>query len=86
MPDVTSQIDRIVDAVRRESGRTRAGGVAWKAARRAISRPPAPAKAGTAMPVTQEARFDVSCLMKFFLSVTAVKLADAGQARPASPD
>jgi len=37
------------------------------------------ARAGTDMPITREARFDVSCLMKFFLSTTALKLAARGE-------
>jgi len=37
------------------------------------------ARAGTDIPVARKARFDVSCLMKFLLSATALKLAARGE-------
>jgi len=65
--------------------RTRAGGWRGKAARRAISRPPARPRPARYAGHT-EARFDVSCLMKFFPVGHCREAGDAGQARPASPD
>jgi CubicO group peptidase (beta-lactamase class C family) len=68
------KIDAMLEEVRRETGVPGVALCVERAGSRWFSAS-GTAKAGTDEPVTRQARFDVSCLMKFFLSVTALKLA-----------
>jgi len=73
MIEVQSRIDAMLEAVCRETGVpglalcVEQNGHRWFSAS-------GTARMGTDMPIARQARFDVSCLMKFFLSVTALKL------------
>lgn len=77
MLDIQKNLNRILEDVQRESGVPglaacveRKGARYFSAAGTTI--------AGTNIPLTRAARFDVSCLMKFFMSVSALKLAAQG--------
>lgn len=78
MTEILSQIDTILQTVRRQTGVpglalcVERDGQRWFAASGA-------ARAGSTLPIARQARFDVSCLMKFFLSVTALKLKAQGR-------
>lgn len=78
-----AQIETIVDAVRRETGVpglalcVEQDGKRWFAASGTV-------RTGSEMPLARAARFDVSCLMKFFLSVMALKLKAQGALDPSS--
>jgi CubicO group peptidase (beta-lactamase class C family) len=78
MRDIQNKIGRILETVRQETGvpglavAVDCGGSRYFSAC-------GTAKAGTDAAITRDARFDVSCLMKLFLSVTALKLAAQGR-------
>lgn len=75
MRETQIKIDAILGEVRRETGVPGLALCIERAGSRWFSAS-GTAKAGTDEPLTRQARFDVSCLMKFFLSVTALKLAE----------
>lgn len=72
--DLPGRIPNLIDAVRRDSG---VPGLAVSLAHdgKHYFAASGVAKVGTDKAIGADARFDLSCLMKFFLSVTALKLA-----------
>lgn len=77
MPNLQNAIDAIAQSVHEETGVPGLAICVAQGSHRWFSAS-GTARAGTETPIARTARFDVSCLMKFFLSVTTLKLQAMG--------